>query len=178
MKYVALLRGINVGGNNSISMAKLKECFDSLGFKDVKTYINTGNVIFSSTKSETSLVHAIEKCIQDNFGLNVPVVIRTKDHIEKVVEDIPKEWVNDTDMRTDVLFLWDEVDYPTILDEIQVNPDVDHLIYTKGAVIWNYDRINYSKTKLRNFIGTRVYKLMTARNVNTVRKIRDLMQTE
>lgn len=177
MKYVALLRGINVGGNSTISMAKLKECFDSLGFKDVKTYINTGNVIFSSTQSRASLLHAIEKCIQDNFELHVPVVIRSKDQIEKVAENIPKEWVNDKDMRTDVLFLWDEVDYPNILDEIQVNPEVDHLVYTKGAIIWNYDRINYSKTKLRNFIGTRVYKLMTARNVNTVRKICELMQT-
>jgi uncharacterized protein (DUF1697 family) len=78
-------------------------------------------------------------------------------------------------MRTDVIFLWAEVDRPDVLNEIAANPSVDHLIYTPGAVIWHFDRTDYRKSKMHDFIGTRVYTLMTARNVNTVRKLQKLL---
>ncbi|HET6622591.1 MAG TPA: DUF1697 domain-containing protein [Candidatus Saccharimonadales bacterium] len=176
MKYVALLRGINVGGNNKISMFELKACFEKLGFGDVKTYINSGNIIFSTSKSdETRLVRSIENCIKDKFNLDIPVVIRSNQQIAEVVKAIPKEWVNNQAMRTDVLFLWTEVDGPEVLEEIKTNPEVDNLIYTAGAIIWNFDRQNYRQSKLHGFIGTHVYKLMTARNINTVRKLAGLM---
>lgn len=178
MKYVALLRGINVGGNNTIKMSALKACFEALGFADVKTYINSGNIIFSSDKAEDELVPVVEKCIEDNFHLNVPVVIRSQAEIAKTAAKIPADWVNDQAMRTDVLFLWADVDRPDVLDEISTNPDVDQLIYTPGAVVWHFDRINYRQSKMHSFIGTRVYKLMTARNVNTVRRLHQLMQSD
>ena len=178
MRYVAFLRGINVGGNNSPNMKELKVCFEEQDLRDVATYINSGNIIFSSDESEKNLIKMIEKCIKDRFSLNIPVLVRNENEIAKTVAEIPSHWSNDQAMRTDVLFLWDEVDYPEVLDEIKTNSEVDNLIYTKGAVIWNFDRLNYRKSKMNKFIGTRVYKLMTARNVNTVRKIQEMMQKE
>jgi uncharacterized protein (DUF1697 family) len=176
MVYVALLRGINVGGKNRINMAELKSCFEKLGFQDVLTYINSGNIIFSdSDRSERELLELIEKCIKENFDLQIPVVIRSSEQIDETVRTIPSEWVNDKAMRTDVLFLWEEVDQPQVLDEIAINPEVDNLIYTSGAVVWNFDRKYYTKSKMHKFIGTKVYNLMTARNVNTVRKLQILM---
>lgn len=176
MKYVALLRGINVGGNNTIKMAELKTCFEKLGLNGVSTYINSGNIIFSDEKHPASqLVAMIEKCIRNNFDLEIPVVVRGKKQIDKVVEELPNNWATDKAMRTDIIFLWDEVDYPEVIGEIKTNPDVDNLIYTPGAIIWNFDREFYKKSKMYNFIGTKVYKLSTARNSNTVRKIQYLM---
>lgn len=177
MVYLALLRGINVGGNKRIEMTKLKKTFETLGFANVATYINSGNVIFSTeNQNSKELAETIEVTIEKNFGFKVPVLIRSQQNIQAVTEAIPEAWVNNTSMRTDVLFLWEKADQPEVLTEIKMEPEVDHLIYTSGAVIWNFDRVNYRRSKMHDFIGTRVYKLMTARNVNTVRKLSELMK--
>ena len=92
MVYVALLRGINVGGNNSISMSKLKECFETLGFKNVKTYINSGNVIFSGAKkSNRVLEKTLEEKVHKQFNFPVTIVIYTKDEIDSIVKVYSKE---------------------------------------------------------------------------------------
>ena len=107
--YVALLRGINVGGNNKIEMAKLKAGFEKLGHQDIVTYINSGNIIFSTKKTdESKLTSEIERMIKKQFKLDIPVVLRTKENIEKVYKKIPPDWTNDKDHKTDVMFLSDE----------------------------------------------------------------------
>ncbi len=175
-KHVALLRGINVGGNNKISMSELKACFEQLGFSEVVTYINSGNIIFKADKPEPELVGIIEQCIKDNFGLDIPVVVRSAQQITDVVKKLPDSWLNNKEVRTDVLFLWQEVDRPDVVNEIRVNPDVDELLYVPGALIWHVrDRSQINKSKMNYFIGTMVYKLMTARNANTTRKLHELM---
>lgn len=175
--YLSLLRGINVGGNNKVSMAELKTVFERLGYSNVKTYINSGNVIFETNeKDEKKLVQEIEKGIKDHFSLDIPVVVRSKEEIERVAAEIPDDWTNDQVMRTDVMFLWEEVDTSDVLESIKTNPDVDTLRYVKGAVIWHLLRENYTKSRMNKVIGTHFYKHQTARNVNTVRKLRDLMK--
>lgn len=177
MKYVALLRGINVGGNNKISMAELKACFVRLGFSDVVTYINSGNIIFTTDTPESKLVDIIEQCIKDNFGLDIPVVVRSAQQIADIVKKLSGSWVNNKEVRTDVLFLWQEVDSPDVVNEIRINPDVDELLYVPGALVWHVrDRSRINQSKMNYFIGTRVYKLMTARNANTTRKLHELMK--
>jgi uncharacterized protein (DUF1697 family) len=175
MKYVALLRGINVGGNSKVEMKKLKEIFTALGFDEVSTYINSGNILFSTNTSRNTIVTQIEKTIHKEIGLPIRVVIRDQKQIEEIAESVPHSWTNDAAQKTDVLFLWDEVNSPKILKEIVTNPDVDHLTYKDGAVIWHINRALYNKSKMHKFIGTSVYKQMTARNINTVRKLRDLL---
>ena len=77
MKYVAFLRGINVGGKNKIKMETLREVCSALGFKNVKTYINSGNVIFETAKSDNQKLAAIiEKAIEKEFSLSIKVMIR------------------------------------------------------------------------------------------------------
>lgn len=172
--FVALLRGINVGGNSKVNMSELKTCFEELGFKNVRTYINSGNVIFEDKKKSVD-AKKIEASLKKHFGFDLRVIVRTRAEIASVLAKVPKNWTNDTKMRTDVIFLWEEVDNSSVTEEIETNPDVDHLIYAKGAVIWNFDRKNYSKSRMHKFIGTHIYKNMTARNINTVRKLDSLM---
>jgi uncharacterized protein (DUF1697 family) len=81
-------------------------------------------------------------------------------------------------MRTDVMFLWDEVDTPEVIAAIAVNPKVDKLLHVKGAVICNVARKDYGKSKLPKIIGTRLYKNMTSRNANTTRKLLELMSKD
>lgn len=177
MKYVALLRGINVGGNNHVPMSKLKTCFENSGFTNVSTYINSGNVIFDTRlKSESKMVEKIESGIIHTFGFPVRAVVRSKVNIEKVSQAIPKNWENNTEQRSEVLFLWDDYAHKKNLKLIAVTEGVDTLKYVDGAILWNFEKKHYKKSKMKNFIGTELYKNMTARNVNTVRKLVDLMQ--
>jgi uncharacterized protein (DUF1697 family) len=174
-KYVALFRGINVGGNKKVEMLKLKKVFESLGCFNVVTYINSGNVIFEiNSKNTNTLTQKIEKEFEDKLGFPVKILLRSSEDIQRLAEKIPDEWENDAKQRTDVLFLWDKYDNKNTISLIKSNPDVDRLRYFSGAIAWNVNRINYSKSGMRKFIGTPVYKNMTARNINTVRKIADL----
>lgn len=172
MIYVALLRGINVGGNKKVEMSKLKKVFESLGFANVSTYINSGNVIFQSNKKGFS---QIETVLEKSFGFEIRVVIRDAENIKKLCEKIPHEFQNNTEQKTDVLFLWDEFDNKSTVNFIEANPKVDTLQYISGAIIWSVQRSDYAKSGMKNFIGTKVYKNMTARNVNTVRKLNQMM---
>ena len=174
-KYVALLRGINVGGNNRVEMKKLKTVFESLGYANVSTYINSGNVIFESSKNEKDLLVEIEKAIQKNFGLVIKTLICDSNNFEKLTKRIPADWKNDTKMRTDILFLWDFFDTKSLLKLIVSNKDVDRLICVPRAIVWNVDRKNFGKSGMKKFIGTELYKNMTARNVDTVRKLEGLL---
>ncbi len=174
--YAALLRGINVGGNNKISMKKLKEAFESIGFSQVVTYINSGNIIFTTPKKDVKeLTEVIERVIKKTFHLSVRVVLRDAKNIQKLAKKISLDWENDTEQRTDVLFLWEEFDKKSTLALIKSNPEVDRLMYIDGAIVWNFDREHYTKSGMKNIIGTTVYKNMTGRNINTVRKLASLM---
>ena len=178
MKYVALLRGINVGGNNKVSMTKLKDCFERLDFKDVSTYINSGNVIFETTlKTETAIVKKIEEAIVETFKFPVRVVIRSQENIKKIAAAIPKSWENNDKQKSDILFLWEKYKSKKSLGLIEAKTGIDALKYSDGAIFWNVDRKNYTKSGMGNFIGTELYKNMTARNVNTVRKLAALMES-
>ncbi len=176
--YVALLRGINVGGNNIVKMADLKLCFETLGYQKVKTFINSGNIIFQSADNASGeIVKKIEAGISKHFKINLRVVVKDLKQITTVCKAIPANLQNNTEQKTDVLFLWDEVDSPKVLLEIIINPKVDKLTYVKGAVIWNVNRKDCNQSKMIKFISTRVYKHMTARNINTTRKIFEIMKT-
>jgi len=172
-QYIAFLRGINVGGNHKVEMPKLKMAFEKMGYTDVSTYINSGNVIFSSTKENFD---TIEPFLEKVFKFVIPVIVRSAKNIKNVTKKIPKDWENDKEQKTDILFLWDDYDKKPTINLIDTKEGIDELLYVPGAIIWHIDRDNYKKSAMNKFIGTLVYKNMTARNVNTVRKLSQLLQ--
>ncbi len=176
MQYVALLRGINVGGNAKVSMALLKQTFERVGFTDVKTYINSGNVIFSSPESAASeMCETIESAIASDFGFKVPVVVRSVTSLQEIVTKTPETWQNNSEMKTDVMFLWEAVDAPAVLEQLRISPGMDEVVYLPGAVVWRVNREHQSKSGMLDIVGTKLYKQMTVRNINTVRKLVELM---
>ncbi len=172
-KYVALLRGINVGGNKKVEMPKLKKTFESLGFSNVSTYINTGNVIFETDKKDLNTL--IEKALLKTFGFEIRIVIRDAKNIQSLCKALPSQFTNDTEQKTDILFLWDEYDSKKSINLITTT-NVDTLKYIDGAMVWNVKRYDLKKSGMQKFIGTVIYKNMTARNVNTVRKLGELIK--
>lgn len=177
-KYVALLRGINVGGNNRVEMKKLKRVFESLGFTNVSTYINSGNVLFESDQSNVDTVTStIEEALHASFGFPMKIVLLDKRTLESICKAIPSNWENDTEQKSDVLFLWNAFQKRSTIDLIAINPDVDTLKYASGSILWNVKKKDYAKSGMNKFIGSVVYKNMTARNVNTVRKLSTLIRS-
>jgi len=173
MKYVALLRGINVGGNNKVSMTELKGMFEKLGFADVQTYINSGNVIFSGKKS---LLKNVELAFTDKFGFPIKFLFVDQERLQKIYNVIPTDWTNDAEQKTDIWFLWDEYANESSLELLSINEDVDEVLYVQGVIIWHVLKKTFSESGMNDVIGTKLYKNLTARNVNTVRKLVKLMQ--
>lgn len=169
MKYVCLLRGINVGGNHKVAMADLRALFEKMGFCDVMTYINSGNVIFSSDTMPVTI--AIEKTLAKSFGFTIPVLIIDAERIQAIAEAIPKNWQNDTLQKSDVLYLMSDIDTPRLIDTIGYNPENETIMYVPGALLCNIERTKQSRASLLKLMGTPIYKRMTIRNVNTARKI-------
>ncbi|MCF8019658.1 MAG: DUF1697 domain-containing protein [Vallitaleaceae bacterium] len=178
MIYVALLRGINVGGNNKIDMKLLKETFMRIGMTSVSTYINSGNVIFVDTNhNKDEIAQMLQKAILDDFDLDIKVLIRNFSDIEDLIKVMPDKWINDAIMKCDVLFLWDEMDTEECLKEIEIKPDIDTVITVRGAILWKVDKVNVTKSGLMKLVGKPMYKKMTVRNVNSARKIYEIMKT-
>lgn len=177
MVFVALLRGINVGGNNKIDMKQLKQMFEGIGLTDVVTYINTGNIIFTdSSCSAQELSEKLEEAISAGFGLTIKVMVRNLNEIRAIMDKLPDNWTNDANMKSDVLYLWDEINEESVLEKLTIKPEVERVIYVHGAILWSYDRANAGKSGMSKIIGTKVYQKTTVRNVNTARKIYELMQ--
>lgn len=172
-KYVALLRGINVGGNKKVEMSKLKKAFEDMEYQNVSTYINSGNVIFEGKDTNIS---KIEAKLKKTFDFPIQVLVCDAKTIEKIVQEIPKNWQNDKEQKTDILFLREGYDTKKSLSLIESNPRVDTLVYINDAIVWHINRKNYNKSGMNTFIGTELYKNMTARNINTVRKLAKLMK--
>ena len=174
--FVALLRGINVGGNRKVEMSRLREAFEGTGAGQVSTYINSGNVIFSDARSPAELAPVLEEAIEAEFGFHVKVLLRDLSQMRSIVEAIPDEWVNDTTQRTDVWFLWDDHDTPEIMDGLTIKEGIDEVFYLPGAIVWCADGKGLTRSGRGKVVGTDLYKSLTVRNVNSVRKIHSLME--
>ena len=170
MKHVALLRGINVGGKNKVDMAALRAAFEAAGLRDVVTYLNTGNVVFSGKAS----VRTLESIVSEAAGFEVAVLVRSGPELAAVVAAIPPAWVASKDERCEVLFLGPKDDDPGVVDQLAHNPDVEELAYVPGAVLWHLDRTRYTKSRMTKMIGTDLYRRMSMRSAGTVRKLADL----
>jgi uncharacterized protein (DUF1697 family) len=174
MKYVALLRGINVGKNNRIDMKSLKSLFEMNGYCNVSTYINTGNVIFESGKMPKEIVAEIESGLLTLIGSKISVLVKTVHELAQIAAQIPADWENDTEQRTDVAYLFDEADRVDIINELPIRKEFLDVRYAAGALIWNVKRECYNKSQLNKLIGHRLYQYMTVRNVNTARYLAGL----
>ena len=177
MVYVALLRGINVGGKRRVDMKQLKAVFEDAGLESVKTYINSGNVVFStSQRGKARLIEQLEKAIAKHFGFAVDVLLCDLKSMKAIVAAMPDHWMNDDKMKVDVLFLKSAVNRSSVMKKIRFNPDIEDVKYVPGAVIWRIDRKDATRSGLMRVVGTDLYKNMSIRNINTTRKLLALMQ--
>jgi uncharacterized protein (DUF1697 family) len=176
VRYVALLRGINVGGKTLVKMADLRACLQQLGFADVSTYIASGNVLFETGEDDVErLVATIEAAIEERFGLAIKVVVLDRASYARIVRAIPEDWIGDATRRANVAFVRPGTDAGEIVRELSPDPAIEDVRAVDGAVLWATRRDALNRSVVRKLIAGTAYKELTVRNLNTTLKLHELL---
>ena len=175
MQYVALLRGINVGGKSLIKMDKLRAAFEEMGFEDVATYIASGNVLFRAPRQQSAALAArIESELTKRFGMDLRVVLMTEAQLRAVVEGAPRGFGAKTEL-CDVIFLRKPLTPRKAFGLVQRREGVDQAWEGKGVLYFSRLKAKASSSRLSKIATMPEYKNMTIRNWNTARKLLALM---
>lgn len=174
-RYIAFLRGINIGGKNKISMPGLKVGFEELGSAEVKTCLNSGNVIFSHDRNdEEDFPGRLETMINERFNLDIPVFVISKEELEDILNNAPGWWGNDNKETYDnLIFIMPPTTYIEVCREIGEPKEEFEKINGYGkAIFWSFSRKDYQKTNWwSKTANTNISGRLTIRTANTVRKI-------
>ncbi|HXU01628.1 MAG TPA: DUF1697 domain-containing protein [Polyangia bacterium] len=178
-RYVALLRGINVGGNNLIKMVALKACFEKQKLQEVVTYIQSGNVVFGAKDSVVGpLCTRIERALSEAFGYDASVVLRTHKQMKDVVGRAPKGFGTQPDKyRYDVIFLKEPLTAPVAIKTVPTAPGVDEAHAGGGVLYFSRLISEASRSRLSKIVSSPIYKSVTIRNWNTTTKLLQMMET-
>lgn len=178
MKYIVLLRGINVGGKNKVPMAGLKTCLEELGFLNVSTYIASGNVILESTKSAKEVQVQIEKALPKAFKLDselIKILVLTPKQLKAVVDNKPKGFGEQPNAyHSDAIFLMD-ITVKQAMSAFSPRDGVDTIWPGKGVIYSQRVSAKRTKSRLNKIMASPLYKSMTIRNWNTTTKLLELV---
>ena len=177
-QYLALLRGINVGGNNIIKMKDLKACFEQMGFTDVVTYIQSGNVLFKSPeKDRPKLTHKIEKALSERFNYKSRMVVVAHKELRKIVDGAPNGFGKDLDKyRCDVIFLKEPLTARDAMKNVSLKKGVDAAHAGKSVLYFSRLISKATQSHLSKIIALPMNQNMTIRNWNTTTKLLALME--
>ena len=166
--YAAFLRGINVGGNKSVPMAKLRQLAEDLGYSNVATYINSGNLVFSATRKPAALEKELSKSIQTTFGFDVDVCVRSLAHLKKILAANPYP---DGDLsKVTVAFL--SATPPAGVEDRLAAQAAEHEPFTvAGTEVYVHYGEGLGKSALAEKFAKLVGVSATVRNVRTIEKV-------
>lgn len=178
IQYVSLLRGINVSGQKKIKMADLKDLYESLGFVNVITYIQSGNVIFTYSEANVTVIQRmIEQAVKEKYSFDVPVTLCSKQEFTLALDNLPFENIDVDEEGNKVLFTF--LSKPPSAEDISVlleYVNAPEQLIIKGNVVYLYCPNGYGKSKLSNvFLEKKLKVLATTRNLKSVVKLNALM---
>ena len=174
--YVALLRGINVGGKNLIRMPALRDCFEAGGFEDVATYIQSGNVLFRGAGSAATLEHRIEKMLTKTFAYQATVVVRSRTQMHSIVEKAPKGFGTDPKAYLcDVAFLKGPLTGGAALKQVSLREGVDEAWAGRGALYLRRLGSKATQSRINRIASLPIYKNMTLRSWSTTTRLLQMM---
>lgn len=177
--YVILLRGINVGGKNIISMSELRKCLEEQGFSEVSTYIASGNVILKSDKSATEIKTQIEKSLPEKFKIDdeiIRILVLTYEQIKSIVENKPKGFGEQPEeYHSDVIFLMG-IDSSQAITAFTPREGIDKIWEGNGVIYSQRLSSHRTKSRLNRIMESPLYKSMTIRNWNTTVKLFEILR--
>ena len=174
-RYIALLRGINISGKNKISMPDLKSALIEKGFADVKTYLNSGNVLFSDDEMDVvKLAERIRKIISETFQLEIPVFVISQDELKELLSKAPSWWGSDSkDIYDNLIFAIAPYSIETVAEKIgEPTAELEKVELCENAAFWSFDRKLYAKANWwKKTAAPGIGEMITIRTANTLRKI-------
>jgi uncharacterized protein (DUF1697 family) len=176
-RYVALLRGINVGGKNQIRMTDLKTCFEAQALEDVATYIQSGNVVFTARAgAPAAIARGLESAIAERFGCQIRVVVRSRAEMRDVVARAPQGFGTKPDMyRYDVIFLNPPLTAASAIKDVPTREGVDQAAAGKGVLYFSRLVAKATQSQLARITGLPIYKNMTIRNWRTTTTLAEML---
>jgi uncharacterized protein (DUF1697 family) len=176
MKYVALIRAINVGGRNLMRMSDVRACLEAREFRRVSTYIQSGNILFESdVSSTTTLTAALEQAFSETFDHSAGVFVRSQHQMQNIVADAPKEWKKGATLRRNVAFLRRPLTARQAVAAIEPKPGVDSVKAGDDVVYMSTVMTRIKQSAFPKIVGKPIYRDMTIRNYSTCQKILALM---
>ena len=180
VRYILLLRGINVGGKNKVVMSELKALLEGLNFENVHSYINSGNLFFSSSDTLDICICKIKELLERHYEFSIPFALLTKEDYLKEKVNLP-EWWNEELARRDVLFFSHQLDKRSVLkflNQANFHNEIVHI--GNHAVFWGkFDEAEYLRTTYhKQLLKQDFYKKITIRKGNTFEKIAQILETE
>ncbi|MDO4467230.1 MAG: DUF1697 domain-containing protein [Bacillota bacterium] len=173
-KYVALLRGINVSGKNKIGMAELKKAMLDVGYSSVKTYLNSGNVLFCSNKSKEELSLRIHELIVAHFGLDIPVLVEELSIIKDALSHAPSWWGSENkEIYDNLIFVFPETTPEHIYSLIgDPTEGLEQIEMYNQFIFWSFDLKKHAKANWwKKTAAPGIGEYLTIRTANTVRKL-------
>ena len=174
-RYIALLRGINISGKNKIAMADLKKGFEGLSFQDVKTYLNSGNVIFSEEERDTGMMaERIGKMIKERFGLDIPVFVTERETLRDILDHAHAWWGNGKkEIYDNLIFILPPTTFFEVYERIgEPKEGLEKIMNYRDVIFWSFDLKHYQKTNWwPRTASPDIGMKLTIRTANTVRKI-------
>ncbi len=175
-RYVALLRGVNVGGKNIISMPSLKAAFEDAGFQKVSTYINSGNIIFSAEGEDVlALQQTCRQAVADMFRLNIAVAVISAKDLQEALDHAPAWWDSDHDSKHNAIFVIAPADSNAIIESVgRSKPEHEQVSHYGRVIFWSAPLKTFSRTRWSKIVSTTAYSSVTIRNANTAKKLSQL----
>ncbi|MDR2956935.1 MAG: DUF1697 domain-containing protein [Coriobacteriales bacterium] len=172
---IALFRGVNVGGKGIISMAELRSAFVDAGFIDAVTYINSGNVLFTSVEKTLTLQASIAQMVSVKFGLQTPVAVISMEELADALAQAPDWWGIDNDDRHNAIFVIPPEKAEAVCAEVgDIKPEYEKLAWYGQLIFWSAPMKTFSKTRWSSVSKYPVYQKLTIRNHRTARKLLEL----
>jgi len=176
--YIALLRGINVGGKNIIRMAQLRECLEKAGLTNVSTYIASGNVLFESTQGLNAVEKTFDRTVLEAFGYPGPTVVLSTDDFQTILKEAPAGFGSQpTKYHSDVIFLKRPVSARDVLKDVlalKLKDGVDTAAGGSKALYFTRLSAKRTSSRMSNILKLPSYKSMTIRSWNTAKKLEAL----
>jgi uncharacterized protein (DUF1697 family) len=176
--YVALLRGINISGKNKIVMSELQSAFEALGFENVATYINSGNVVFSSLiQDESELKRLCEQKITEQFQLEIPIAIVSQASLNELIINAPAWWDTNKGYVTYAIFMIPPMTVQEVFESVgAIKPQYEQIAHHDQVIFWRTLRHDFNKSKWSKIASSSVNNQVTIRNINTTYKIVGMMK--
>ena len=177
MKYIVLLRGINISGKNKIVMSELKNALEVNNYRNVVTYLNSGNVILESNDCKEYITNNIIKIIKDNYKLDIPVFVMSEDELEDILDNKPDWWgTNNKEIYDNLIFIMPPCSSDEVCSVVGLPSEgIDKIKKYKNSIFWSFDLKNYRKSNWWiKTASSSIKDNITIRTANTMKKLLEI----